>query len=523
MDIFKLTTIDCNLDEYINKINDFFHLDNRKIKFTEIESLTKPIIAYCRATFLDGPNKGNKCSRKIEILPECYYCIIHQRNKFYDENIAQGKRFCRNFTRGCNIELTDKPESIKTCESCQNKKKKDIIFCSHINENNLKCTFKAQPQEKYCKKHERDKYRDEEKETGKKYCDISRGCFNELKDGFSKCDTCREKSRINENKRLDKRRQDFSKLKESNTDERVCCSCGVKYNKFINRHGVESTKCQTCYNFQKNLEDKRLLTRNKKVEAKKYPNTYFESYKRDAKKRNYVFDLAFDDFSKLINDKCYYCDYYNENEANGIDRINNDVGYVKSNCVSCCKLCNLMKWYYHPAFFVEKAKIISGVKKINNNFTNKWKIYYTDTKNNDYQTYLNINLRLKRNVVFNISKEEWNDLIFEPCYLCGYKSKAGNCLDRVNNEIREYSVDNCKSCCTSCNFMKRNFKMNEFKNKLQQIATKWKDTTELEKIPKFSNPYRKNFDVDNSDCDSDAVSDLIGELSDLDNLSDNYD
>ena len=36
MDTFKLITIDCNLNEYFNNVNNFFHLDNRKIKFTEI-------------------------------------------------------------------------------------------------------------------------------------------------------------------------------------------------------------------------------------------------------------------------------------------------------------------------------------------------------------------------------------------------------------------------------------------------------------------------------------------------------
>lgn len=28
---------------------------------------------------------------------------------------------------------------------------------------------------------------------------------------------------------------------------------------------------------------------------------------------------------------------------NGIDRVNNDIGYLIENCVSCCKVCNFMK------------------------------------------------------------------------------------------------------------------------------------------------------------------------------------
>ena len=39
--------------------------------------------------------------------------------------------------------------------------------------------------------------------------------------------------------------------------------------------------------------------------------------------------------------------------------------------------------------------------------------------------------------------------------------------------------------------MKRIYDLDEFKNKLKEISTKWKDTKELENIPIFSNPYKK--------------------------------
>lgn len=28
---------------------------------------------------------------------------------------------------------------------------------------------------------------------------------------------------------------------------------------------------------------------------------------------------------------------------NGIDRVNNDIGYIKNNCIPCCKICNRAK------------------------------------------------------------------------------------------------------------------------------------------------------------------------------------
>lgn len=79
------------------------------------------------------------------------------------------------------------------------------------------------------------------------------------------------------------------------------------------------------------------------------------SYKANAKLRNYKFELTFDEFKKLILSNCHYCgvepsniyfrNYYNIN-YNGIDRINNDVGYLTTNVVPCCKICNIAKNNY---------------------------------------------------------------------------------------------------------------------------------------------------------------------------------
>lgn len=88
------------------------------------------------------------------------------------------------------------------------------------------------------------------------------------------------------------------------------------------------------------------------------PNTVFNHYKQASKKRNLEFNLKKDYFKRLIESECYYCGdartnmfsiHKTKNSAprfysyNGIDRIENDKGYVFNNCVSCCAICNLMK------------------------------------------------------------------------------------------------------------------------------------------------------------------------------------
>ena len=83
-------------------------------------------------------------------------------------------------------------------------------------------------------------------------------------------------------------------------------------------------------------------------------NSLFGSYKRTAKKRNIIFDLTKEEFSELIDKNCFYCDEVPKqkhkksgtNELllyNGVDRLNNDIGYKKENSVTCCKTCNYAK------------------------------------------------------------------------------------------------------------------------------------------------------------------------------------
>ncbi len=79
----------------------------------------------------------------------------------------------------------------------------------------------------------------------------------------------------------------------------------------------------------------------------------FNDYKASAKKRNHEFKLTKEQFKKFIDDNCYYCKKspqvrYDKQVAcqflaNGIDRVDNNIGYIFENCVTACKFCNLAK------------------------------------------------------------------------------------------------------------------------------------------------------------------------------------
>lgn len=71
----------------------------------------------------------------------------------------------------------------------------------------------------------------------------------------------------------------------------------------------------------------------------------FTRYRGDCSRRNRLlrgikFELSFEQFQELINNKCNYCDTDN---CRGVDRIDSSLSYTLQNSVPCCKICNVMK------------------------------------------------------------------------------------------------------------------------------------------------------------------------------------
>lgn len=125
-------------------------------------------------------------------------------------------------------------------------------------------------------------------------------------------------------------------------------------------------KCQcscgkTCYKSSQHLV--RGLTRScgclkKEIISLPYGessiNSLYVSYRRNAEYRKLDFSISKEVFISLTSSKCFYCGKYpsqhhkqgrsnGEYVYNGIDRINNGIGYTEENCVPCCWVCNNAK------------------------------------------------------------------------------------------------------------------------------------------------------------------------------------
>jgi len=120
----------------------------------------------------------------------------------------------------------------------------------------------------------------------------------------------------------------------------------------------------------------------------------FKVYQRGAKVRGLDFSLTLERFEVLVDGVCAYCGCPPSTEysptfrsygwrkkpraakpgnkprkislpkdtvwLNGVDRVDNSIGYTVENSVSCCAMCNRMKHAYGAAAFIEKCRAIAN-------------------------------------------------------------------------------------------------------------------------------------------------------------------
>jgi len=83
-------------------------------------------------------------------------------------------------------------------------------------------------------------------------------------------------------------------------------------------------------------------------------NAIFGHCRQSAKVRGIEFTLTRNDIRSIVIEDCQYCgakpqtrtthsNLSGEFQYNGIDRVDSQIGYIKTNCVPCCWTCNLAK------------------------------------------------------------------------------------------------------------------------------------------------------------------------------------
>jgi hypothetical protein len=152
------------------------------------------------------------------------------------------------------------------------------------------------------------------------------------------------------------------------------CDCGNKCK--IRATNLTCKITKSCGCLAKEKMNDFIQDHVKKAPGIRCRNIIYSSYKIGAKKRKLGFDLSIEQFVELTSKNCFYCgelpsnikkSEYGHGEFiyNGLDRINNNLGYTLSNVTPCCAKCNFMKRALKQKDFISQAHKISHWRNLN--------------------------------------------------------------------------------------------------------------------------------------------------------------
>jgi len=195
------------------------------------------------------------------------------------------------------------------------------------------------------------------------------------------------------------------------------------------------------------------------------PKVKIGVYKRSARIKGIEWQLADDDARNLLLGDCYYCGKSPGEGVNGIDRMDNSVGYQLDNVCSCCSECNYSKSSMSALNYIAVCIHIAIHNKLHEGKTSP--TIFPSIKGAGFASYKT--RANKKALTFALTYEEFNDLISSQCYLCGVKYPHDIGIDRVDND-EGYISSNCKPCCNTCNMLKREYTLDSVLERCAKIA-----------------------------------------------------
>uniref|UniRef100_A0A6C0I5H7 Uncharacterized protein n=1 Tax=viral metagenome TaxID=1070528 RepID=A0A6C0I5H7_9ZZZZ len=411
------------------------------------------------------------CSKngcKFKRSKENIYCGKHQLCLFEDEVKFENKKVCLNLIRGCRSKL-ELDYKFSRCEECLEKdREKDRNRRGKVKEENTSIALDSKCCSSCCKEFPLEQF------IGERHTAITKTC-KKCREIGKICDNKRDKEHRNEVARKNDAKPENkavkSKWKEENY-EKVAKIWMDSRERQLENLGTEEYLKKQAENAKKwrenNPEKQEIVNENKKHSKK----LQYNIYSRNAGVKNLEFTISYDDYVAIVEKSCYYCGILQEKGFNGIDRKDQTKGYILENCVSCCKLCNYMKGSTSNEVFIKRAEhILTFQNKISGNLYSEC---FANHKSACYSSYKS--RALKKQLDFLITNEDYDKIINNNCYLCGKTNddKHKNGIDRIDNS-KGYFINNVKSCCGECNYMKNDYELDDIINKLLLIYKNHKD------------------------------------------------
>ncbi len=167
---------------------------------------------------------------------------------------------------------------------------------------------------------------------------------------------------------------------------------------------------------------------------------------------------------------CHFCGYAPApgELVNGLDRVDSDAGYTDANTVPCCTVCNATKGPLHVDVFVDTVRNIQAyalggeaVPPPTHDPSASSSTGVARRKLPPFARFCDKDALPEDKVdKTNALGEDLNIQLWSgACYLCGRTPALG--IDRVD-PTRGYEVGNVRSCCTDCNYMKKDLALGDF-------------------------------------------------------------
>ena len=387
---------------------------------------------------------------------------LSDKTAFLAETAAMQKKPCVQYIRGCRAQM-DIEYKFSSCNDCLVKQRaKDALR-------------RKNAKEKDCK-------------SGHAVCPTC--CQEQLLSEFvgemkhqlrtKTCKTCRDANKLQDANRDNEQRKKLARKAEAKPErkekkqewndanyEKVVMK-GLNYRqRQLNDNQVEyrARNAKTSARWRNKNEDK---TDENNTAKKNSRVDQYKVYSRCANLKNLSFELTYDDYLKIVNVPCYYCDCVEDDKGfNGIDRLNSSIGYAIDNCVSCCRMCNYMKKSLDVCTFLQRIEhILTYNKSITDG--NLYPDCFANYKGCGFDAYKQ--RADNKNLDFTITETEFNATTKMPCYLCGKHTDDchQNGVDRIDNSFG-YVHGNTAPCCGECNYMKREYSLENIVDKFMLI------------------------------------------------------
>jgi hypothetical protein len=407
------------------------------------------------------PCRKEGCENKRSL--ENAYCRLHKIHIFLDTIAEKGKKACSGYLRGCRTELdTDYPK--KKCEECLTKDREKEKQLAEKKKESLPAIDQA---------------------TGNKLCS---NCFHySLPDNFVgekgepvvRCLACREAGKKADANRNKDHRNALERVAAQRPNRKATKQEWAKYNqdkvllkdrKYKAKMFLENPEAvlekgreQAAVFREKNPE--KMATAN--ITKRMSKDSAYTVCKHTAASKKLTFEYTKDVFIEIVEKPCHFCGGIDDRGFNGIDRLDCHEGYTLTNGVPCCAMCNQLKASLSENVFLKRVEHLAvhggrveGGRRWPDAFPHSMGALLTGVERRANQ--------LK--VPFDLTLNFFAELHHSGCYLCGKENGNGhrNGTDRLDN-TGGYMMTNVRACCGQCNYMKKDYGLQEFLNKLVAI------------------------------------------------------